>query len=303
MLKGSLEEHIEDLLKNSGYVTARYHGCFDVVAKKKQMLLIKVLQNVDAFSEEQSENLRLVASNLGASPLVVGEQTRLDKLRNGVVYERYGVPSVNFQTFRRLIDEGIIPNIYSDRGGLYVNIDSDSLHQARGEKQLTQRELAEMVGVNKKVIYEHEKHQIRMMLEIAQKLEKILHKKLVKEADVLGSETKNEVTKPKDSLERGVGKKLKSIGFSIDYVQGAPFDILAKDKALVISDVESDKRRMLRRIHALKDFVTLTNNPAVIITEKYAHQALEGVPIINRSELEDIESSKELISIAKKVRR
>ena len=170
-----------------------------------------------------------------------------------------------------------------------------------------------MFGVNKKVIYEHEKHQIRMMLEIAEKLEKILHKKLVKEADVLGSEMKSEITKPKDSLERGVGRKLKDIGFSIGYVQSAPFDILAKDsmtaqsatkeKTLVISDVESDKRRMVRRIHALKEFVTLTNKPAVVITEKYASHALEGVPVINRAELEELDNSKELISIAKRVKK
>ena len=298
-----LEQKLESLLENEGYVTAGYHGCFDIAARKNRILLIKVLQNIDALSRGQAENLKLVASNLGASPLLVGEQTRIEKLRAGVVYERYGVPSVNFQTFQRLIEDGIMPTIYSDRGGLYVKIDSEVLHEARGQKQLTQRELAEIVGVNKKVIYEHEKQQLRMLLEIAQKLEKVLHKKLIREADILKIAEEKEKTQPKDAMERGVGKKLKDIGFSIDYIHGAPFDILAREKALVISDVESDNRRMLRRAHALKEFVILTNKPAVVVTEKYSKHALEGIPVINKSELQELETSKDLINIAKKVRR
>lgn len=303
MLKGSLEERIETLFENKGYVTARYHGCFDIAARKSKIMLIKVLQNIDALSQEHAENLKLVASNLGASPMLIGEQTHIEKLHTGTVYERYGVPSVNFQTFQRLIEDGIMPTIYSDRGGLYVKIDSEVLHETRGQKQLTQRELAEMVGVNKKVIYEHEKQQLRMLLEIAQKLEKVLHKKLIKEVDILKIAEDRENTQPKDAMERGVGKKLKAIGFSIDYIHGAPFDILARERALVISDVESNRRNMLRRAHALKAFVALTNKPAVVVTEKYSQDTLEGIPVINKSELQELETSKELISIAKKVRR
>jgi len=303
MLKAPLEQRIENMLENAGYVTVKYHGCFDVAAKKKQMLLIKVLQNIDAFSEEQSENLRLIASNLGASPLLVGEQTRVEKLRTGIVYERYGIPSLNYQTLQKLVEDAVFPTIYRDRGGLYVKIDSDALREARGESHLTQRELAELVGVNNKVIYEHEKQQLRMMLEIAQKLEKVLHKKIIKEVDILNIVQKNEKTMPKDSMEKGVGKKLKSIGFSIDYVRGAPFDILAKDKALVISDVESNKRRILTRVHALKQFIEFSKKPAVVITERHSKDALEGIPVISKSELEEIDNSKQLISIAKRVKR
>ena len=119
MLKIGLEQKLETLLENEGYATARYHGCFDIAARKNRILLIKVLQNIDALSNGQAENLKLVASNLGASPLLVGEQTRIEKLRADVVYERYGVPSVNFQTFQRLVEDGIMPTVYSDRGGRY----------------------------------------------------------------------------------------------------------------------------------------------------------------------------------------
>jgi predicted transcriptional regulator len=52
-----------------------------------------------------------------------------------------------------MISQEIFPKIYRNRGGLYVEIDQEILRSTRKQKGLTQRELAEMVGINKKVIY------------------------------------------------------------------------------------------------------------------------------------------------------
>jgi len=303
MIKGTLTDSATAVLEENGWVTARYHGCFDIAARKRQTILIKILQNIDALSEEQARNLRIIAESVEGSALLVGEQTRVEKLKEGVVYERYEIPTVNFATFERLITEGVMPSIYRDKGGLYVRIDSEALKEARGKSGLTQRELAEMVGVNKKAIYEHEQNSLRMALRIAEKLEDTLGKKLVKEIDLIRKIVAPEPGGPKDVLEKDVGGKLRRIGFEVKYVGAAPFDILAKEKALIVSDVEADKRRLLKRAPALRGFAAVTGKPALMITEKIRESELEGVPVIRRSELKEMERSSEVLRAARRVKK
>jgi len=303
MIKGTLVDRTEQLLEENGWVTARYHGCFDMAAKKRHIILVKILQNIDALSEEQAKNLRIIAESVGGSAMLVGEQTRIEKLKEGVVYERFEVPTVNSATFERLVTEGVMPSIYRDKGGLYVRIDSEALREARGERGITQRELAEIVGVNKKAIYEHERNELRMALKIAEKLEDTLGKKLVKEIDLIKKIVAPQESEPKDVLEKDVGGKLRRIGFEVKYVGAAPFDILAKEKALVVSDVEADKRRLLKRAPALRGFAAVTGKPALLITEKIKEKELEGIPVIRRSELKEMERSSEVLRAAKRVRK
>ena len=45
--------------------------CFDVVARMDdKVLIIKVLSNIDAFSKENAEEMKILADALGATPLV-----------------------------------------------------------------------------------------------------------------------------------------------------------------------------------------------------------------------------------------
>src|SRR5436309_587246 len=74
-----LEETRRGLAK-TGFFLSRPHGerglCFDFVARRDDTLVIvKVLQNVDALNKETAHELLEVARILEASPLVVGERS------------------------------------------------------------------------------------------------------------------------------------------------------------------------------------------------------------------------------------
>ncbi|MBR9682705.1 MAG: hypothetical protein GOV02_03435 [Candidatus Aenigmarchaeota archaeon] len=297
MLKQKLADNIVAMLENEGYTTCRYTGCFDIAAKKNKLLLIKVLHNVDSILQDHSKNLKIVAKNLGGDPVIVGEQTTREKLQRGIVYERFETPTVSADTFNDLIIRGIFPRMYRDRGGLYVEIDSDILKDARSKKNMTQRELAEAVGINKKVIYEHEKHQIRMMLSIAEKLEDMLKKKIMKPADMFKDYDIKGT--PKDPLEKAVGSELKKLGFEVDYAKYSPIDVFAKEKSLIVSDVETDRKKMKKKAEDLKRIASVTEHPAVLITDK-KRKEIEGLTVLDRSELKEMEKSKELIKMLKK---
>ena len=296
MLKEKLVSNILKLLEDSGYRTARYKGCFDIIAKKNNILLIKVLYNIESVQKEQAKNLKIISSNLDAHALLVGKQTSREKLKDSIVYERFELPVLNLETLKGLISRKIFPEMYRDKGGLYVEIDSELLRSLRKKKHLTQRELAEIIGVNKKVIYEHEKKHLRMMLSIAQKLENILDKKITKPAKVF--KDYSEHGKPDNYMEKIVNAKLREKGFKTDFVNQAPFDVFAKEKMMLLSEIESDKKKLIKKVDDFKNFIKVIKKPGILISRKIKEKDIEGIPVIDFKDLDEV-TTKELIKIAK----
>ncbi len=302
MLKMPLVEQTEEMLEENGWATARYHGCFDIAARKRDILILKLLTNVDAFTEQQASSLKTISSSLDAASILVGENTRAERLKPGVVYGRFDVPTVNFETLESLIVRSILPRIYRDRGGFYVEIDSEALRSARKDKKITQAELAEAAGMSKKSVWEHERRDIRMVLDFAETLEKTLNGRIIKFIDVLKARPEASPARPKNHMERTVGSDLRKLGFELEFVRSAPFDILARERVLVISDVEPNRKKIKRRAPALSGFVSVVRKPAVVITEKSRESEMEGIPIIERRSLEGFEKSSDVIRLAKRVK-
>ncbi|MEM3609805.1 MAG: helix-turn-helix domain-containing protein [Candidatus Aenigmatarchaeota archaeon] len=293
----NLKQEVKNFLEKNDYVTCEYRGCFDIIAKKEMLLFLKVLLNVDAFQKKQARNLKIITNNLDGYPMLIGLQTNREKLKAGIVYERFELPTLSLKTFEELIENKIFPKIYRDKGGLYVEIDSEILREARKNKNLTQRELAEAVGINKKVIYEHEKKQLRMLIDIAEKIENILNEEIIKPVKIF---KKYEVCgEPRDSIEKDVALSLEKIGFKTDFVKQSPLDVFVKEKLLIASEIEVNKKRLIKRAADLKKFINFVKKPALLITEKAKDKEMLGIPLIERKELEEIEK-KELIKRAKK---
>lgn len=298
MLKMPLVENMERMFLEEGYATCRYRGCFDLAAKKKMLLFLKILKNVDAFSAEQARNLKIISQSLDAKPLLVGAQTRTDKLERGIVYERFDVPAVSEDTLEDLVCNEIFPRVYRDKGGLYVEIDSYALKSARNKKGMTQEELAETVGINKKTIYEHESRNLRIVLSVAENLEAILKEKIITDIEVF-SERREAHGKPYSSFEKAVSFELKRLGFETEFVRQTPFNAISKQETLILSDVDSNKRKLKYRSVELKRFVSFIKKPALLITEK-SENLDYGLPAVERSELKEMDSGKELIRVARK---
>lgn len=293
-----LVENMERMFLEEGYATCRYRGCFDLAAKKRMLLFLKILKNVDAFSAEQARNLKIISNSLDAKPLLVGAQTRIEKLEKGIVYERFDVPAVSEDTLEDLICNEIFPRIYRDRGGLYVEIDSYALKSARNKKGMTQEELAETVGINKKTVYEHENNSLRMLLSIAESLESVLKEKIISDVELF-SERREAHGAPSPGFEKTVSFELKRLGFETEFVRQTPFNAISKQETLILSDVDSDKRKLKYRSVELKRFVSFIKKPALLITEK-SENLDYGLPAVERSELREMDSGKELIKVARK---
>ena len=295
MMRQQLIEKTERILERSGYDYCSFNGCFDIAGRKEEMLLIKVLVNVDAFSAEQSESLSSISVSIGASPLIIGLQTRYESLKNGIIYERFDMPAVTPETFEGILFSDF-PLVRSRRGGLFSKINPSELKKARQEKGLTQEELAKKLGVTKKNIYEHEKNAMLASYGTANKLEKALgmHAEPIRLSDFFLEEKK---PKPETAFEKSISVKMKKLGFEVNTIRKSRFNLIAKESVLIFSDAEESEKSAIRNAPYIKDFAELTGKKALAITKRKIEA---GIPSIDEKEMGEIGSAKELIRVVKK---
>src|SRR5213593_652376 len=122
MRRKDLVDDVREVLAKTGFFLSEAHKgrglSFDVVARRDdQLLLLKVLQNVDALGKVGADELRLLATTLGGSPLVIGEHTGDGRMEDGVIYSRFGIPILSKRTFTNLLKEGVPPFMFSAPGG------------------------------------------------------------------------------------------------------------------------------------------------------------------------------------------
>ena len=108
---------IRETLTNAGFYVSDLCSIrpigFDLVARRdNSLLIIKVLTNIDAFSEDVAKELRVLSVLLKGSPLLIGERSGTGYLEDGVVYDRFGIQSITTETLKNHLLEGNPLKIY-----------------------------------------------------------------------------------------------------------------------------------------------------------------------------------------------
>ncbi|MEA1924658.1 MAG: helix-turn-helix domain-containing protein [Candidatus Altiarchaeota archaeon] len=304
-MKADIIKRVLGILIDEGYAISDCRGtrsCFDVIAKKENVFLIKILTNVEALNSKSAGELKQVASIISAIPLIIGDHKKNAKLSNGVLYARYDVGVVNIKTFDEIIKERF-PMIYSVRGDYCMRIKSRLLSKIRHDMGLTQDELASRLNVSKQSIHRYESTG-RVSLKIAENLFE-----LVKD-DITMSERLHPSKSPLVSecftghktycklslMKREVRDKLVKIGFVI-YPTNAPFDLVVERgrcEKRILSVVGNDLKTVTRKVEINEDITRITGDYSICISEK--EQDLD-VPMIKPRELKSIESADEFIEI------
>jgi len=151
-------------------------SCFDLVARRgDEIILIKTLANIDAFKKDDAIVLQLVAQFFDAIPLIVGKTTRRGALDEGVVYKRYGVPTIAPHSFESMIVEEQQPRQFIQRGGRFVAIDGEKLKEVRLSLNMTQEELAERAGCTRQTIIALEQGKYVPSIELAFKIARVFN--------------------------------------------------------------------------------------------------------------------------------
>lgn len=302
LTRSQMLHNIENLLKSQGFETSDIYeqGSFDIVARKNlQILLLKTFLNIDSINEHNAHEMKQLANIFLASPIIIGEKSRNGILEDGVIYERYDIPTITFETLKNMIVYGESPEILADRGGYFVKIDGNVIKQYREEYSMSLKDLASLAHVSRATMYKYENGIVRANTETAMILEEILNTKVTLDIDLL-KQPQNEEIKYSDDVN-----DLSKLGYGVLSTNKSPFDAVAKMKTSdkhspLMANVEKNRneKTLKRMAIPLKDLsMVTTSEPVFIINNEKIKESIGTIPVIKSWELKEFENSKELLKM------
>lgn len=306
MARKQLLREVRDLLSRTGfYVSDRLWSrglSFDLAARRDDvLLLVKVLQNVDAFSAEAARELTAIAHGLDAACLLVGVKSSSGPLEEGVVYSRFDVPIVNPATLQEYVEEGIPPFIFSAPGGLYVKLDPAVLQRAREERDVSLGQLADVAHVSRRTVQMYLEG-MSATVEAAQRLEAFLREPLVVPLNPLSqpAELSNEENPVPEGYLANITSLLTKLGYDVVLARKSPFDAITRDaRILFLSGIEQEERSLKRKAEVVGHLSRVVErSPIMFVSRRITHQSVLGVPVIKARELRAMRERKEVVEMA-----
>lgn len=304
--RSKMLQEIDNLLTSEGYNTSNIYdqGSFDLVARKNLLiLLLKTFLNIDSINEANAHEMKQLANIFLASPIIIGEKSRNGILEEGVIYERYDIPAISFETLKNMIIYKEYPEILADRGGYFVKIDGNIIKQYREEYSLSLKDLADLAHVSRATMYKYENEIVRANAETAMILEEILNTKVTLDIDLL------KPTMNKDIEYSNVegADELSKLGYGILSTNKSPFDAVAKmkeskNKTSLLTNVEKNRseKTLKRMAIPLKDLSIITaSEPIFIINNDKIKDSLGTIPVVKSWELKEFENPSELLKMIK----
>jgi|TARA_Y100000310_G_scaffold345395_1_gene464428 putative transcriptional regulator len=290
-------------LEENGFSVARQlvPSCFDILARKgNSILLLKVLVNVDSLYQDQAEDLVRISDVLEASPLIIGITGLGDHLRDHTIYERYGIPAISAETFQETITEGKLPFVYAKRGGFYAHINADFLKKLREKKKLSLADVARSAGLSRTTVEKYEKGE-GAELENILRIQDAIGELIIDPINVFDFEVKKlEEPKTADRFEQSITGQLSDIGFKTTCVTKASFSMIGKHgKDILLTGLK--QQQIQKKAQDIHDTANALEQHGMFVFHKKKDPSIAGVPILEKSELEDVITSRELIKILKEL--
>ena len=218
-----------------------------------------------------------------------------------MIYERYDIPTIGFETFKNMIIYNEYPEILADRGGYFVKIDGNVIKQYREEYSMSLKDLASLAHVSRATMYKYENGIVRANTETAMILEEILNTKVTLDIDLLKQPQKEDIEYSDDVND------LSKLGYGVLSTNKGPFDAVAKMKSSdkhspLMANVEKKKKKktLKRMAIPLKDLsMVTTSEPVFIINNDKIRESIGTIPVIKSWELKEFENSKELLKMIK----
>jgi len=302
MSRSALVDNVTAMLEDAGFMVsdrcAIRPKSFDVAARRgEEVLLVKILGNIDAFDAATGSEMRRLGTYLNATPILLGLRTRDEELKPGVVYFRHGVPVLSPDTAMDLFVEGVPPLIYAAPGGLYVNIDSDVLVDAREDRDWSLGRLASELGVSRRTVSKYEDG-MDASVEVAAELEDLFDAPLTAPVNVLegAEEVRDEDGTPEDPAvdpdDETIVTVLTRVGYDVHPTERAPFKTVSEDERerdQVLTGHSSFTRTAEKRARIMSSVGRVTRTTSVYVVDDAPRDNVDGTALIEEDELEDIQ--------------
>ena len=302
MSRSALVGNVTAMLEDAGFLVsdrcAIRPKSFDVAARRgEDVLLVKILGNIDAFDGGTGAEMRRLGTYLNATPLVIGLRTRDEELDPGVVYFRHGVPVLSPDTAMDLFVEGVPPLVYAAPGGLYVNIDSEVLQDARQERDWSLGRLAKELGVSRRTVSKYEDG-MDASVEVAAQLEDIFEEPLTAPVSVLDEEepVREADESPEepsvDPDDQPIVTVLTRVGYEVHPTERAPFKTVSEDEGeqrQVLTGHSEFTRTAEKRARIMSSVGRVTRTQSVYVVDSARRESVEGTAIVEKDEMDDLE--------------
>ncbi|MBU1005507.1 MAG: helix-turn-helix domain-containing protein [Nanoarchaeota archaeon] len=285
-MKQSLLEQVSIYLLKKGFtIKSLTRTAFDVLARKDEtILLIKILHDANAVSEEYSGEMNRICSYICGSPLIISEKAG-DKLQDNIVYSRFGIYTLNFNTFRNSIDNKF-PFVKRDHSGIKAQVIGNKIKEIREREGISLSDIARKLGVSKRMVQKYEIGESEVGINKALRLYKIFGHSVFEKINIF-SHSSELVHKGKSDIS----KKYSELGFNSLEAHKVPFDIISrKEKELILTRVGDGARSELDSLSKLVDADKL-----VIFDKKKP----KDIPSLTKKEFMDFEKARELIKFLK----
>ena len=302
MSRSALVGNVTAMLEDAGFLVSERCAIrpksFDVAARRgEDVLLLKILGNIDAFDAMTGAEMRRLGEYLNAAPLVIGLRTRDEELDPGVVYFRHGVPVLSPDTAMDLFVEEVPPLIYAAPGGLYVNIDSEVLADARQERDWSLGRLAQELGVSRRTVSKYEDG-MDASVEVAAELEDLFEEPLTSPVSVLDEEkpvedkTETPGDPDIDPDDQPIVTVLTRVGYEVHPTDRAPFKTVSENESeseQVLTGHSELTQTAEKRARIMSSVGRVTRTQSVYVVERATRDAVDSTAIIEQSEMENID--------------
>jgi len=270
------------LLKKGFTLKSLTRSCFDIIARKgSRILLIKLLSDANAISDEYAEQMKNISTYMGASPFIVAEKAG-HALEDNVVYSRHGVYTLSFNTFKNSIDNKL-PYVLSTKAGLTASIAGDRFKQLIDDAGISLADLSRKIGVSRRMITKYSDGS-QITVQKAEKLYDLFGHSVFEKIDLFAQQIEMPHGK-----ETTITRKYTDLGFDAAETRKVPFNVIAKKKEEIILTEVGDK--VNPNTTSLSRLLDADN---LIIFNKMRPKT-KDIPTLNKKEFMEFEESNELI--------
>jgi len=304
MSRTALVGNITAMLEDAGFLVSERCSVrpksFDLAARRgEDLVLLKILGNIDAFTGQTGAELRRLGDYLSATPIVIGLRTRNEELEPGVVYFRHGVPVFNPDTAYDLFIEEVPPLIYAAPGGLYVSIDGDLIADEREERGWSLGRLATELGVSRRTVSKYEDG-MNASIEVAIKLEELFNEPFSNPVSVFDGAEDVRDTDPipeepdVNPNDEHVLSTLTEAGFDVHPTNRSPFKAVSEDndsrERTVLTGHSPFTPSAKKRARLMSSIGRVTETRSIYFTtDRVKRESVERTAIVSCEELASID--------------
>jgi len=311
MNRAELLGEVRETLTNAGFYVSDLFSMrpigFDLVARRdNSLLIIKVLTNIDAMSENVANELRTLSVLLKGCPLLIGEHSGTGKLEEDVVYDRFGIQAITSATLKIHLLDGMPLQVYAAPGGLYVNLDKEKIIRIRQEQNLSLGSFARSLKVSRRTVQMYEDG-MNASIEVALRIENLLGTSITTPIDILKykqSEKRIKLgsveTQGFRDFQKEIFSILEHVGYKIIPLERCPFEAVSKDKKkILLTCVDRYDKKLLKKARVVSSISNITEKHAVLITDKnVVHKTnIEGTPLLVKKELKKARDPEEILDL------